>query len=211
MSESNFLYLEIAMIYIAVFVAVGVFLVTFFARKSYLKKHSISTKKKVAKYLKSHGRIRMWKVFNNVELKSGNESVVCDHIVVNNYGVFLINDLYHGGAIWGEAENEKWLHLVGKDEETGEKEEIDNPIYLNNKALNVFRAVLAEEKIYNVQIEQLVVSTQKATKIFVTKASDVVVPFNKLNSYFDKVKFEKDNNTEVDRISEVIGKYIAKK
>ncbi len=205
MQEQNVFFMEVLMLYAIVMIIITIPVIFFFIRRAYLRKHGEVTKKKVSKYLARRGALRSWKVFKNEELTDGKDTALCDHIVVNNYGVFLINDLYYSGSIYGDLENDKWIRGIGKDEETAKKTTIDNPIYINDRVLEIFRNMLAKEKIYNVQIETLVVNTQNA-KVFVTKSDKRIIKYKDLNSYFEKVKFEKDNNTEIERISAMISK-----
>lgn len=55
-----------------------------------------------------------YKILNNVLIQKGSYSSQIDHIVVSNYGIFVIETKYFKGWIFGHEKSEKWTHTLFK-------------------------------------------------------------------------------------------------
>lgn len=73
--------------------------------------------------------VKEYLVLNDVLLKTKNGTVQIDHIVLSEYGIFVIETKNYSGLIFGNGFAPKWKQRIGKSY----LGEIDNPI-LQNKA-----------------------------------------------------------------------------
>lgn len=67
-----------------------------------------------------------YKVINNIMLQVGNKTTQIDHVVVSNYGIFVIETKNYKGWITGNEFDEYWKQTIYK-----RKEKLHNPIKQN--------------------------------------------------------------------------------
>jgi hypothetical protein len=66
---------------------------------------------------------KKYKVLNNILIQKGNCSSQIDHVVVSNYGIFVIETKNFKGWIFGHEKSEKWTHTLFKN-----KYQFRNPV-----------------------------------------------------------------------------------
>ena len=79
----------------------------------------------VAKYLNKLPK-NEYRVFNNIYLKVGNNSIQIDHLIVSIYGIFVIETKNYSGWIFGSDNHNYWTQVIFKN-----KIKFKNPIKQN--------------------------------------------------------------------------------
>lgn len=97
--------------------------------------------KHVAKVLDSLPK-EQYQAINNVLMKKGDgETAQIDHIVVSNYGVFVIETKNYSGSITGSEHAQQWTKYMGK-----KKYKFQNPIRQNYGHVKTLEKVLTLKK-----------------------------------------------------------------
>lgn len=109
---------------------------------------------------------KKYKVINNIMLQVNGRTMQIDHIVVSNYGVFVIETKNYKGWIRGNEFDESWTQGIYKS-----KKKFNNPIKQNYGHIQALKEVLSE--IPNVNFISIIVFTVKAELKVKTK-TDVV-------------------------------------
>ncbi len=73
-------------------------------------------------------------VFNDVLLEIGNTSSQIDHIVVSEYGLFVIETKNYAGVVFGQENDNRWTQVVGS-----KKNLFYNPIRQNQRHVQVLQ------------------------------------------------------------------------
>ncbi|XHR31307.1 MAG: NERD domain-containing protein [Chthoniobacteraceae bacterium] len=77
---------------------------------------------------------RVYQRFNNVIVPTANGTTQIDHVIVSEYGIFVIETKNMSGWIFGNADQERWTQSV-----FGEKHQFQNPLrqnYRHTRALS---------------------------------------------------------------------------
>lgn len=98
--------------------------------KGYLGERSVSNKLSILNQSK-------YKVINNLMLQVGSKTSQIDHIVVSNYGIFVIETKNYKGWIIGNEHDEYWKQVIYK-----RKEKLYNPIKQNYGHIMALKEVL---------------------------------------------------------------------
>ncbi|RZK11172.1 MAG: NERD domain-containing protein, partial [Flavobacterium sp.] len=80
-----------------------------------------------------------YRVINNVVLKVGEKTTQIDHLVVSNYGLFVIETKNLIGWIFGYENSEYWTQVIFK-----RKDRFYNPIRQNRGHIKALRLTLSE-------------------------------------------------------------------
>lgn len=115
-----------------------------------------------------------YKVVNNVMLKSGEKTTQIDHIVVSNFGIFVIETKNYQGWIIGDEYSEYWTQVIFK-----RKEKLYNPIRQNYGHIQALKALLVEYS--SVPYVPIIAFTTKAD-LKVTVKTDVIYTVNILRT-----------------------------
>lgn len=107
-----------------------------------------------------------YKVINNVVLQVGEYTSQIDHIVISDYGVFVIETKNYKGWILGHEQSEYWTQVIFK-----RKEKLYNPIRQNLGHISTLKKCLAAYP--TVSYHSIIVFSFRAT-IKVTTTTDVV-------------------------------------
>ncbi len=78
-----------------------------------------------------------YKVINNIVIKNGNKTTQIDHIVISNFGIFVIETKNFKGWIIGNENSENWTQVIFK-----RKEKFYNPIKQNLGHINSLKNCL---------------------------------------------------------------------
>ena len=111
-----------------------------------------------------------YKVINNIMLQSGNGTTQIDHVVVSNYGVFVIETKNYKGWIIGNEFDDYWTQVIFK-----RKEKLRNPIKQNFGHIQALKDALSEYT--GVNYVSIVAFTTKAD-LKVKTSTDVVYTIN---------------------------------
>lgn len=104
-----------------------------------------------------------YKVINNIMIKVGDRTTQIDHIVVSNYGVFVIETKNYKGWITGNEYDDYWKQTIYK-----RKEKLRNPIKQNYGHIQALKEHLSEYP--DINFISIVAFTTKADLKVNTKA-----------------------------------------
>lgn len=110
--------------------------------------------------LKVSGALRLldqsrYKVINDVVLNIGNSTTQIDHIVISDYGVFVIETKNYKGFIIGNEKRDYWVQFL-----YSKKEQLYNPIKQNAWHIKAIQNLLIAYP--NLKFHSIIVFTSKA-------------------------------------------------
>jgi len=108
-----------------------------------------------------------YKVINNIMLQVGNKTTQIDHLVISNYGVFVIETKNYKGLISGDEFDDYWKQTIYK-----RKEKLYNPIRQNYGHIQVLKELLHD--IPDINYISIVAFTTNLDDLKVTAKTDVV-------------------------------------
>ncbi len=111
-----------------------------------------------------------YKVINNIMLQVGGRTSQIDHVVISNYGIFVIETKNYQGWILGNEFDDYWTQVIYK-----RKEKLNNPIRQNYGHIQALMEVLGECK--EINYVSIVAFTTKAD-LKVKSNTDVVYTIN---------------------------------
>ncbi len=125
-------------------------------------------KQAVGKMLRGFARLRQYQVFSDVALSCGEESATVEHILVGDFGLLFIASIQGDGSFYGDYKEARWSFDKGK-----QKIYFKNPVEELERKIELFRKVLAKNKIYNVPLEcaVVIVGFSKETKLYINNAN----------------------------------------
>ena len=80
-----------------------------------------------------------YKIINNIMLQAGSRTTQMDHVVVSNFGIFVIETKNYKGWIMGNEFDDNWTQVIYK-----RKEKLHNPIKLNYGHIQALKDALGE-------------------------------------------------------------------
>lgn len=111
-----------------------------------------------------------YKIINDVMLKVNGKTSQIDHVVISNYGVFVIETKNYKGWIVGNEKSEYWAQIIYK-----RKEKLYNPIRQNYGHVQALKSVLLDYP--DVVFIPIVVFSVNAD-LKIKSSSDVVYSIN---------------------------------
>lgn len=115
-----------------------------------------------------------YKVINNIMLQVGNKTSQIDHVIVSNYGIFVIETKNYKGWIIGNEFDDNWKQVIYK-----RKEKLHNPIKQNYGHILALKEVINEQP--DINYISIVAFTTNAD-LKVTSKTDVVYTINLLKT-----------------------------
>ncbi len=97
-----------------------------------------------------------YKIINNVVLNTNGRTAQIDHLIISDFGIFVIETKNYKGWILGGEHSEYWTQVIYK-----RKEKLYNPIRQNYGHIKVLKHYLQEFP--NIQYIPIVVFSKKAT------------------------------------------------
>jgi hypothetical protein len=152
--------------------------------KGYLVEKSIA-------YLLSKLDEIKYRVINNIMLQVGNKTTQIDHVVVSNYGIFVIETKNYKGWIIGNEFDDNWKQITYK-----RKEKLHNPIKQNYGHIQALKQVLNDMS--DINYISIVAFTTKAD-LKSTSKTDVVYTIN-----LPKTIKKYNNETITDSVKEQV-------
>ncbi|MFL0198745.1 NERD domain-containing protein [Clostridium sp. WILCCON 0269] len=130
-----------------------------------------------------------YKVINNIMLRIGDKTAQIDHVIVSNYGIFVIETKNYKGLIIGNQFDNNWNQIIYK-----RKENLYNPIKQNYGHIQALKKILSQ--FGDIRYISIVAFTTNAD-LKVTSKTDVVYTINLINTikkYDDEciTDFDKD-------------------
>ena len=121
------------------------------------------------------------KIINNIVIKtSDGRTSQIDHILINEFGIFVVETKNYSGNIYGGLTHQNWLQYIGD-----RKESFYNPVMQNETHIKRLREVLCIEHLYQYKIYSIVVFVQNnANKIDIANVinlSDLIPYVNSFN------------------------------
>lgn len=121
------------------------------------------------------------KIINNIVIKtSDGRTSQIDHILINEFGIFVVETKNYSGNVYGGLTHQNWLQYVGN-----RKESFYNPVMQNETHIKRLREVLCIEHLYQYKIYSIVVFVQNnANKIDIANVinlSDLIPYINSFN------------------------------
>lgn len=121
-----------------------------------------------------------YRIYNDVLIQTNYGTSQIDHIVISQYGIFVIETKNYKGWIFGGENSEKWTQNVW-----GNKYSLGNPIKQNNAHINSLKKVLPSYSF--LQYVSIIVFSRRATlKVNVSSNRNVIYTYqliNKISSY----------------------------
>lgn len=139
--------------------------------------------------------------FNNVALSNRGRRAQIDHLVISDYGIFVIETKNYKGWIFGDEYGEYWMQVIYKW-----KKKFYNPIRQNYGHIMALKYHLQDYP--HIKYISIAVFSTRA-KLKVRTTSEVTYSVNLLNvirAYNDVVLTEKEKTTIVERIKSISNK-----
>ncbi|GKX66222.1 NERD domain-containing protein [Inconstantimicrobium mannanitabidum] len=146
--------------------------------------------KSVARSLSKLNKER-YKVINNLMLRVGDKTTQIDHVVISNYGIFVIETKNYSGWIVGNEFDDYWNQIIFK-----RKERLYSPIKQNYGHIKALKENLQDFS--NINFISIIVFTTKAD-LKVNSKTDVVYT-TKLKKTIKKYKNITLNNVDKEEI-----------
>ena len=87
-----------------------------------------------------------YKTINNILIPNENKTSQIDHLVISNYGIFIIENKNYQGHIYGKQYDKTWTQVMGKSRNT-----FYNPIAQNYGHIKAIENIIGENyKIYSI-------------------------------------------------------------
>lgn len=104
-------------------------------------------------------------VLNDIMLKQNDKTYQIDHLIISQFGIFVIETKNYYGLILGDDHKDKWIQYLGK-----KKTYFLNPIYQN------YSHIKALEDLLNLDINKFIsiICFSNQTKLNIKTQSDVV-------------------------------------
>ncbi len=164
-------------------------------------------RRKVTGILKRFAGIRQFRVLSDLDLAFEGKTAHFDDVLIGFYGISFVTTLGESAAYYGQERDAKWSRVDGQNRKTY----FPNPLILGEKGIDVVRQIFAKNHVYNIQMEHLVVfaGARKKTEVYV-KASAPVLKRRELRKLLDKVRYQKDNSVEVEKLVSLLEQYTKK-
>lgn len=180
---------------------IAVLVLIWYLYQQNLKKRGIDGERKVARKLKRFAGIRSYKVINDLYLPLYDKTTQVDHVLIGFFGLIVVETKASGGEIYGDPKEKNWLHIMGKKRHT-----MYNPLMQNQAHVDCIRHLLGKEKIYNVNIESIVVFTNKKADLYIPKKLPIL-KLKALSKFLHQPRFSEDKDFDVDAAYNALMKY----
>ena len=146
--------------------------------------------KLVAKKLSKLNK-RKYKIINNLLLKTLKGTAQIDHIVISQYGIFVIETKQYKGIITGNEYDDNWNQILFNN-----KEVLRNPIKQNNGHIKALKDVIPALR-YK-KINSIILFTKRSNLKVNTETT--VIYYNKVIKVIKRSKKKEFTKEEVDYI-----------
>ena len=195
------------MLLVTVIVAIVlVFVVLYFTGKKLLQLRKIRVgkngEKKVGRALEKIARksSNRYRVIHDIYLPLYDKTTQIDHIVIGRFGMVVVETKAMNGEIYGTEKDNDWANVVND-----RKTRFYNPLLQNKTHVDCVRHILKKENIYRIQVDSLVVFSQKTAILNIPRKLPVIT-INLLKKYFKKSRYRQDHQVDVERTYEALMK-----
>ena len=160
--------------------------------------------KKVTGILKRFAGIRQFKVLTDLDLTFEGQTAHFDQVLIGFYGISFITCLGESAAYYGQEQDASWSRV----DDGNKKVSFPNPLLTGEKGIDTVRRIFSMNDVYNIQMEHLLVfaGARKKTEVYV-KSSVPVLKRKELGQLLNKVKYQKDNSVDVQKLAELLQQY----
>lgn len=194
---------------VAVLIIVGALLL----RRHSLHRQGIYAKRKATAALKKYALLRYYKVLTDLELPAAgpagsSRTVKIENVLVGFFGLLVVTSIDRKGEFYGKRTDKSWTYMLNGEKNALSREMVPNPIVQNQEVLAALREILSKEKVYNIPMEAIVVvaGNSKRTKLYISNCPEMFY-LKELTKYLAKSKFDKDSQVDVEKLSELLGRY----
>lgn len=160
-------------------------------------------KKTVKSVLKRYAFSRNYKVLENVEMEFNGKTQTIDFVLVGFFGLLFVSALQGKGDFYGDFKEEHWSFV-----DSEKKVRFDNPVMEMEKKVDMFRALMAKKKVYNLKIDTavVIVGAKSDVPMYLSHVGNenIVMTVNQFKKLLEKEKFEKDNNVDVPALVDIL-------
>ena len=195
------------MLLVTVIVAIVLVLVVlYFTGKKLLQLRKIRVgkngEKKVGRALEKIARksSNRYRVIHDIYLPLYDKTTQIDHIVIGRFGMVVVETKAMNGEIYGTEKDNDWANVVND-----RKTRFYNPLLQNKTHVDCVRHILKKENIYRIQVDSLVVFSQKTAILNIPRKLPVIT-INLLKKYFKKSRYRQDHQVDVERTYEALMK-----
>jgi len=125
-----------------------------------------------------------------------------DYIMVGVFGILSVCFFDKKGELYGNESDENFI-LVDKKKN---REKAENLIKKAKKDVEVLRALISKEKIYNLKIDGAIVVDDKKCQTFFTSPDLPLVKLSAFSKFLNQEKFDVDNKADADKIVSLLTK-----
>ena len=133
-----------------------------------------------------------YKVIDNLVLKTNNGYAQLDHVVVSNYGLFVVETKNYKGWIFGSETKLHWKQVLYK-----QSYQFYNPIFQNQSHIRVLRSHLPD--LYRLPMVSIVVFAGDC-KLKIHAPNEYVIKRRELNSIIKNYSEKNLDNAEIENI-----------
>ncbi len=170
-------------------------------KKRKLQKLGKEGEKQVSRILRRYARLRSYKVIDDLYLPLYDKTTQIDHVLIGFFGILVVETKNLKGEIYGEPKKKDWLHIVG-----GKRRSLYNPLLQNQTHIDCIRYLCGKENLYNLNIESLVVFTQRKSTLYLPNNLPII-RVERLRRFLRQPRFQQDHNFDVEQIYGILKKY----
>ena len=155
---------------------------------------------RTTRLLRRFAVMRRYQVLSNVCFTYKGRDYKIENMLIGYFGILLVHTLGGRGSYYGQMDGDQWQRVLEKD-----KNVFPNPIKQQEEAIMALRGIFAQNKVYNVPVERIVVltDTSKKTMMYISHGGQILMP-GKLKGMLNKSKYENDAGVDVARVAQVI-------
>lgn len=135
-------------------------------------------------------------LFTNVEISFNNSETECDNIIINNFGVFIIEVKNYSGSLSGNENDDEWV-----ERKYFEKKRVKNPIKQVRRQIDILSKLLKNNGL-RAWIEGYVILIHNNSPV----DSKYIIPFKRaeIDRIIHTQGKNKLTNEQVEKISNII-------
>lgn len=158
---------------------------------------------KTASLFKRFSILREYKVISKLSVEVENKKYTFDELLIGEFGVLCAVTFNKKGDLYGNENDENFV-LIDKKMR---REICENLIKKAQKGEMILRKIFANEKVYNVKIDNIAVIENQFCQRMVSVQKGNLLDLKETKKYLNSGKFDLDNKTDKDKIIETITKY----
>lgn len=139
-------------------------------------------------------------LFTNVEISFNNRETECDNIIINNFGVFIIEVKNYSGSLSGNENDDEWVER--KYDDYGnilEEKNVKNPIKQVRRQIDILSKLLKNNGL-RAWIEGYVIFIDNNSPV----NSKYIISFDDIDRVIHTQGKNKLTNEQVEKISEIM-------